>query len=262
MKRLFLIPSAMLLLVVFGTAQAQAPADSAVSVKHNGAEIEISVSRVVSLQLVLESVCRTAALQCDGLGQASTIQVAPVLVRGPQGKAIAELIEGSGLNYIFVASSGSQPGSLLLEPRPMLPEEPRVPAVESTAVDNGSAESRTTGAGAKPSAATYDASPQDSSPSNLGANEANSASFGQAGTGSSPLTSVVAYDAEQSPTNNAPQYFPFPDSHGHLIPLQGSAAAGFPFPDAHGNAIPLNPSGETGSPFPNDVIRQANGTPH
>jgi hypothetical protein len=268
-KSPILISSLSMLLLILGVSLGAQQLQSGISVKYQSSEIEISVTRTTSLRMVLDVICRETHMSCEGLEQVEGIHVAPLRLHGPKDKAIAELIEGSGLNYVLTEPSGDRAGSLLLQLPPTGPE-----SLRAAALPNTGAEAKDVSNSAMPvvpesevasgfdSAASHEALVQRTDAAKDGghASGAVAEAGGAAGTRSSPLTSEVP---EGNYSQSAgPQYLPFPDSQGHLIPAQSSGVSEFPFPDSHGNQIVLDSSQEPGSPFPNEAIQQANGRPH
>lgn len=261
MKSPIFVSSLSMFSLIFAVSLGAQQLPSGISVKCQSPEIEISVTRTTSLRAVLGVICRETHMSCEGLEQAGGVHVAPLRLRGPQDKAIAELIEGSGLNYVLTEPSVDRPGSLLLRLPPNTPENAHAVVLHT---DTGEAKDASNSAmpvvpeseGAREtSTQTAAAAFKDGS---FGSGAAAEPS-GVSGTRSSPLTSEVP---EGSYAQSAgPQYLPFPDSQGQLMPLQ-TGATGLPFPDSHGNQIQLNPSQESGSPFPAEAIQQANGKPH
>jgi len=261
LKVLVLVASAFCTRSVFAQMQ---PAETArTSVHYAFPNVTVQVGATSSLQSVLKELCRETQADCSGIEYTASYNVAPSTFRGNWGEVVNQLMDGTALNYAAGPPSRSQAGKLVIQgQRASLPTPWAAPAQNFSRADVAPAPtmeaSDSNAASPEPnqdpgtSPTTSAAPAMSATASTAGATAMGSSSGAAPGTIGSPLTSEMPANT----SSNEPQYFPFPDGHGNLIPLSREPMQYLPFPDSHGNLIPAKPS-EPGGPFPDWAIHRA-----
>jgi hypothetical protein len=104
------IGSALLLCDPTGSAAVTGPVGAVISVTSSG--IKLIVTQPTDLGEVLVELCKVAAADCEGADLASASTVAPLTLSGRWDEVVAQLMEGSGLNYVSVSPSQGQVGRI------------------------------------------------------------------------------------------------------------------------------------------------------
>ena len=245
------------MLLLCGISLAQQASEKSVAIAVRAATIDIQISNTSKLSDVLDELCARTGTECEGNALASGTVVAPGRLTGTWILLVGHLMDGSRLNYLAVPPYAGRPGRLLIEgaastvdaPRPELPSPVTQAASDVVASPSPSLERSALGETNLPDDAqtsSANGTLAQASPGQVTAPPPSSTS----GMYGSPLTSDMSgVSANAAP----PQFLPFPDSRGNLIPVAPYRPQFLPFPDADGNLIPAK-EGPTGSPFPSEII--------
>ena len=259
------LTSALLSLAVLSGAvlipgiKATAEQHAGVAVQANGGQVRISVTQILPLSVVLAEFCEQTGSACEGLLATSNLQVVPMVLNGEWQEVVPRLMQGTGINYIASPPSKSGAGTLIVQ-------VPSVPVRQDDRLANQSVpptvEPQATAAPPEivpiapgvvassdnqPSISSGDLVPSKSLAEGFSSGQLNSAAVAASGNWSgNPLTHDIPFPASSPET---PQYLPFPDSHGNLIPAPEATPGFLLWPDSKGHLIPA-PVSDGSPPFP------------
>lgn len=241
----------LLLAFLSAVAVAQMPVSgsaSRVSVSLEGSVVRIQVASTTPLSQVLNTFCLEERIQCAGSEVLSAFSVAEMTISGTAEQVIANLLEGTGMNYSISRTASGVPSKLTLLGRAIAgtdSENEPVTSVHGDAQVAQHVDSEPTPF-AEPESAEESARSErvmelifgGATPTAGGANIADTS----AGNLGGPI---------QGASSKVPEYLPFPDQFGNPIRTTPAAPATFlPFPDHNGNPIPVAPVPVHGPPFP------------
>ncbi len=252
-------------------AWAQQTAPVAVKVIYEHATVAVQTSQNIPLTAVLEEFCRQTRTDCEGTAAGAKVELPPVNAQGSWQQVIAELMEGTGLNYAAMPATAASEARLLITGRVLSPEAPQQVANRTTE-SNGRAASGLS----DPVNADDEASPDTSIPQPDAAAEDAAADVApsQGGVAATAAVDTTSPDTRVSsragsaapgaatdfmgnavPPYSGPAYSPFPDGNGNLIPAGNQPITSSPFPDSNGNLMPVpKQPAPNGNPFPRSLL--------
>jgi hypothetical protein len=243
----------------YGWGQQPSPA---LRISVQGPRVDVALSAQAPLSQVLDAFCHETNTGCEGTELAAGSAVSPLEFKGTASQVLAQLLDGSQLNYVYSPRDGARPARLLIQGLAKTLEAGHPSGNPSAS--SYSPQTATAGGsqGDTPMVSDSASSPEPPSESSFGAGSESRSSMGGSAFGGnnsmmpaqvpttgvrgSPLTSDMS---EAMASQQAPEFLPFPDSHGNPIPTNNDSPQYLPFPDSNGNPIPVKPS-PGGSPFP------------
>jgi len=263
--------SALLLILV---SAAESPAQESINVSASQVESKTSltITRPTSLSTVLDNLCRQTKAECLGLQQATSIVVSPQVFAGDWRKLVADLLDGTGLNYMLVTGLASPQSRLEILGKPSDPEptanapagtdpaRPRSLPLDRSALRADQSEERATELAVQPDTASVDEAPLPTGNANAAPEPAQGATFDR------PVENAAASSNRFLPfpdsfgnpivaTDLAPQYLPFPGPDGRPIPVSNVPMPFLPFPGSDGKPIATTNQPVQYLPFPDSSGR-------
>lgn len=246
-------------------ALAQQAAPVAVQIIDRDATIAVQTLQNAPLTAVLEEFCRQTRADCEGTAAAADIELPPIHAVGTWEQVIANLMQGTNLNYAAMPATAASGARLLITARALPLEASQPSSVTNRAPDGrvappagdplnaGSSEAAPDTPVAQPVAAAEDTNaelaPTDEPTAVAAASDSTLPS-------AAPRTSVnsgTATDLMGNPVLQyaGPAYLPFPDGNGDLIVADNQPTTS-PFADSNGNLSPNNSAVTTPNtnPFP------------
>lgn len=224
---------------------AQPDSTGQISLSQQGRMLRVQVHSTTSLREVLTALCNEQKLQCAGTESLSSFSVPSMTVNGTVEEVIADLLQGTEVNYNIARTGSGAPSKLtVLGHAPAGTLQANAPAnlknpelARQVQMDHMPV--------SEPESAEESARSERVMQLTFGGGS-NSAGA-SAGTGNNG--EAVGGAAQASST--VPEFLPFPDEFGNPIRTTPSAPASFlPFPDHNGNPIPVTPVPVTGPPIP------------
>ena len=231
-------------------ASAQPAAPVAVKIIYSDATIAVQTLQNAPLTAVLEEFCRQTRTDCEGTGAAANIELPPINAVGTWEQVIANLMEGTNLNYAAMPATTASGARLLIAARARTLETPqpasvtnradgRVPSSAGDSLNAGSSGAALDTSGAQEVAAAEDTTAElGPIQEPIAASVASDAASINTAT-LSPLNSVNSGVATDLTGNPVPHYagpadFPFPDGNGNPIVADHQPTSS-PFADPNGN---------------------------
>jgi len=234
-------------------ALGQQAAPVAVQIIDRDATIAVQTLQNASLTAVLEELCRQTRTDCEGTAAAANIELPPIHAVGTWEQVIANLMEGTNLNYAAMPATAASGARLLITARASSPEASQPSSVTNRAPDGRVAAPAGDSLNAGSSAAALDtsaaqevAAAEDTTAELAPTQEpmAVAAASDSALPSAAPRTSVNSGPATDLMGNPVlqyagPAYLPFPDGNGDFIVADNQPTTS-PFAGSNGNLSPNN----------------------